>query len=112
MHIAQEAAGAWCPEKHVWNSKFFSSVKSEGHDTVRDDTRHRRCIGGGSVVKFGEKIAKWDEAIFEVESQRAGMSWLTSASEGGRPSGMVSKRKSGKPSRESGPLDLSKRLWL
>jgi len=108
MHIGQASAGARCPEKNIWNSKFFSSFKSEGHGTIRDDTRHRRQVGSGNVVEFGNGTRQF----FEVESFRATMSWLTSASEGGRPSGMISKRKSGKPSRELGPLELSKRLWL
>jgi hypothetical protein len=64
MHIAQDAAGAWCPEKNIWNSKFFSSFKSEGHAAIRDDTRQRRLVGRAiRVVEFGEKVAKWDEAI-------------------------------------------------
>ena len=50
--------------------------------------------------------------VFGRDSTREGMPWLTSASEGGSPSGMVSKWKPGKPSRELWPLDLSKRLWL
>ncbi|KAI8025442.1 hypothetical protein LOK49_LG02G03043 [Camellia lanceoleosa] len=58
------------------------------------------------------KLEKGTKQFLEVESQREGMSWVESASEGGRPSGMVSKRKSGKPSRELGPLDLRRRLWL
>ena len=33
-------------------------------------------------------------------------------SNGGRPSGMVSNRKSHKPSKELGPLDFIKRWWL
>lgn len=40
-------------------------------------------------------------------------SWVESGSElVGKPSGMASKRNSGKPSSESGPKDLRKRLWL
>ncbi|XXG40420.1 hypothetical protein AAC387_Pa01g1141 [Persea americana] len=52
------------------------------------------------------------EQFLLVESQRAGTSWVASRSEGGRPSGMVSNRKSSRPFRESGPLDLNSRLWL
>ncbi|CAL5356873.1 unnamed protein product [Camellia sinensis] len=58
------------------------------------------------------KLEKGTKQFLEVESQREGMSWVESASQGGRPSGMVLKRKSGKPSRELGPLDLRRRLWL
>ena len=50
--------------------------------------------------------------FFMMLSQREGMSWVESASDGGRPSGMVSNLKSGKPSCEFEPRDLRKRLWL
>jgi hypothetical protein len=74
-------------------------------------------VTGGTLevemsLSLERRLRSGTRQFFEVESQRARMSWLTSASEGGRPSGMDSKRKSGKPSRELGPLELSKRPWL
>jgi hypothetical protein len=49
-----------------------------------------------------------------VESHKDGTSCVASKSDGGKgkPSGMVSNRKSGRPSTESGPLDRINRLWL
>lgn len=47
-----------------------------------------------------------------VETQREGMSWFMSVLEGGRPSGMVAKRKSEVPSRAEGPPFLRMRWWL
>ncbi|GLT63349.1 hypothetical protein SLA2020_359220 [Shorea laevis] len=62
MHIGQAGAGARCPE-NTFGIPNLQQLQSEGHGTIRDDTRHRRRVGRGSVVEFGEKVAKWDEAI-------------------------------------------------
>ncbi|KAK7853151.1 hypothetical protein CFP56_036894 [Quercus suber] len=50
--------------------------------------------------------------FFIMELQREKRSWLAFGSEGGRLSGMVSNRKSDKPSKELGPLNFRKRWWL
>ncbi|KAG6648931.1 hypothetical protein CIPAW_07G178500 [Carya illinoinensis] len=46
-----------------------------------------------------------------VDSQRDAMSWVAS-SESGRLSRIVGNRKQGRSSRELGPRDFSRRLWL
>nr|GMC50573.1 hypothetical protein PanWU01x14_244710 [Ipomoea batatas] len=55
---------------------------------------------------------KGHKQVVAVDAQREAISWVASASEGGRPSGMVSNRNDGRPRRDSGPLDLSRRRWL
>ena len=62
-----------------------------------------------SLTRRSENGAK---KLFIMDSQREGISWEALISDGGRPSGMVSNRKSGKPSKELGPLDFIKRWWL
>ncbi|PQQ17333.1 hypothetical protein Pyn_21394 [Prunus yedoensis var. nudiflora] len=49
---------------------------------------------------------------FLNDSQTKVESWVASSSDSGRQSGMVSNPKSSRPSRELGPRDLRKRLWL
>ncbi|GLT63348.1 hypothetical protein SLA2020_359210 [Shorea laevis] len=112
MHIGQAAAGARCPEKDIWNSKFFSSFKSEGHGTIRDDTRHRRHVGRGSVVEFVEKVAKWDKAILGGGIDKSGDVLADIGVRRWEAVGDGFKAEVRQASRESGPLDLSKRLWL
>nr|CAB3448064.1 unnamed protein product [Digitaria exilis]CAB3504518.1 unnamed protein product [Digitaria exilis] len=52
-------------------------------------------------------------AFRDRDSQSAGMSCVTSSSpDGGRPSGMASKRKSSSPAMASAPRDRSRRRWL
>lgn len=68
-------------------------------------------------LSLARRSRKGWRKFFLIESQREGTSWLTSPSAsaskgGGRPSGMVSKRKSGEPWRALKLLDLRKRLWL
>ena len=59
-----------------------------------------------SLTRRSENGAK---KLFIMDSQREGMSWEALISDGGRPSGMVSNRKSGKPSKELGSLDFIRR---
>ena len=47
-----------------------------------------------------------------MEAQREATSWVALEFDGGRLFGMVSNQKSSKPSKEFGPLDSKKRLWL
>ncbi|CAN6573973.1 unnamed protein product [Malus baccata var. baccata] len=63
-----------------------------------------------SLMSSSRKGAK--KFCFLIESQSNRTSWVVSASESGRPSGMALNWKSGKPSRELGPEDFRKRLWL
>lgn len=58
------------------------------------------------------RLQKGAKKLFLMEPHRAGMSWVTLASVGGRPSGIDLNLNEGRPSRELGPRDLSKRSWL
>jgi hypothetical protein len=74
-------------------------------------------VTGGKLeeaVSFSleRRFVKGARQCFFVEWHREGMSWVASASDSGRPSGMVSNRKEGRPSRELGPRDLRRRLLL
>jgi len=74
-------------------------------------------VSGGMRPWDEEWLSLWRRSqkgwrkFFRIESKRAGTGWVTSSfSNGGSPSGMASKRKSGRPSRALAPLDLSNRL--
>jgi hypothetical protein len=74
-------------------------------------------VTGGTLdeavsLSFERRFVKGAKQFFLVETHRDAMSWVASTSESGRPSGMVSNRKEGRPSRELGPRDLRRRLWL
>ncbi|KAI9201547.1 hypothetical protein LWI28_025148 [Acer negundo] len=64
------------------------------------------------VLSLERSCRNGAKQVFLVDSRRDGTTCVALASDGGRPSGIVSKRKVGVPLRESGPWDLSKRLWL
>ena len=74
------------------------------HDTVG--------VGEEGSLSFVIRSRKGGRQFFGMESQREGMSWVASSSVGGRPSGMDSKRKFGRLSREEMAPDLRRRLWL
>ncbi|KAK0599842.1 hypothetical protein LWI29_009136 [Acer saccharum] len=61
------------------------------------------------LLSLERSSLKGAKQVFLVESKREGTSCVASASDGGRPSGIVSKQKEGVPLRESGPWDLSSR---
>jgi len=72
-------------------------------------------VTGGTLdedlsFSFERRFLKGAKQSFLVESHRDGTSWVASTSDSGRPSGMVSNRKEGRPSRELGPRDLRMRL--
>ncbi|PON90933.1 hypothetical protein TorRG33x02_133390 [Trema orientale] len=73
-----------------------------------------QVIGGTSDehLSLSNSSLNGPKQFFLVESHSGGTSWVASRSDGGKPSGMVSNRKSGRPLTESGPLDLIKRPWL
>ncbi|KAK7843724.1 hypothetical protein CFP56_012009 [Quercus suber] len=63
-------------------------------------------------LSFTRRSENGAKKFFITESQRKWISWVALWSDGGRPSGMVSNRKSDKPSKELGPLDCKKCWWL
>ena len=65
-----------------------------------------------ALLSFTRRSENGAKKLFITDSQREGMSWVALISNGGRPSGMVSNRKSGNPSKELGPLDFIKRWCL
>ena len=74
-------------------------------------------VTGGTLdeavsLSFERRLLNGAKQCFVVDSHRDGMSRVASTSESGRPSEMVSNRKEGRPSRELGPRDLRRRLWL
>jgi len=82
---------------------------------VKDMTPSEKMqVTGGAWewLSFEIRLQNGIKQCFLVESQRAGMLWVESMLEGGRPSGMVSNWKFGKPMRALGPLDLTRRWWL
>ena len=64
------------------------------------------------LLSFTRRSENGAKKLVIMDSEIEGMSWVALISDGGRPSGMVSNRKSDKPSRELGPLDFIKRWWL
>ena len=66
----------------------------------------------GKELSSERRLLKGAKKFFLTEPHRAGMSWVTLASVGGRPSGIDLNLNVGRPSRELGPRDLSKRSWL
>ena len=70
---------------------------------------------GVAVLRLLRRSENGGNMFFEMESKREVTSWLALESERGRPSGMVRKRKSGKPSKLKEPpaaMDLMRRRWL
>lgn len=67
----------------------------------------------GEELSFERRPLKGCKQCFLMDWQRDGICWAaTLASAGGRPSGIILKRKVGRPLRELGPWDLSRRLWI
>ena len=67
---------------------------------------------GGGLLRLSRRSENGGNMLLAMESQREKKLWVASGSEGGRPSGMVWNRKSGKPSKAPAPMDLMKRRWL
>lgn len=61
------------------------------------------------LLSLERSSRKGARQLLWVEEQRDGTSWVASTSDGGRPSGMVSNWKVGRPQRELGPLDFKRR---
>ena len=61
MKVAQQATSTGCPKKSVRNSQFLGDIKSERHDSVRDDTGHGR--DGGVVAEAAEKLSEGSQAV-------------------------------------------------
>ena len=65
-----------------------------------------------ALLSFTRRSENGAKKLFIMDSQREGMSWLVLISDGGRPSGIVSNRKSDKLSKEPGPLNFIRRWWM
>ena len=65
-----------------------------------------------ALLSFKRSSKKGAKKFFIMEAQREATSWVALEFGGGRLSGMVSNRKSGKPSKEFVPLDSRKYWWL
>uniref|UniRef100_A0A7C9CQQ6 Uncharacterized protein n=1 Tax=Opuntia streptacantha TaxID=393608 RepID=A0A7C9CQQ6_OPUST len=89
------------------NSPAASTVK----DMVVSDTMQ---LTGGPPERLRRRrrSRKGPRQLSSMERERDRMSWVASASVMGRPSGMVSKRKEGRPSSAVGPWVRRRRLRL
>ena len=65
-----------------------------------------------ALLSFTRTLENEAKKFFIMELPREERSWVAFRSDGGRLSGMVSNRKSDKPSKELGPLNFRKRWWL
>ena len=61
--IPQKPTCACRPKQHFRHSKLLCSIKSEGHDTVRHNTGHRRASRGGRIIEFRDEVAKGRQAV-------------------------------------------------
>ncbi|PON43456.1 hypothetical protein PanWU01x14_273950 [Parasponia andersonii] len=94
-----------------------SSDTSRVNDMTTSETMQ---VTGGKTASSSEAAplsfwTRWRKGtgqFLAVESQRERATWVASASEGGRPSGIVSKRKEGRPCKELWLRDLRRRPWL
>lgn len=67
----------------------------------------------GEELSFAIRSLKGARQVFLVDLHSDGMCCVgIFASVGGRPSGIVSNLKEGRPSREFGPRDFSRHLWM
>ncbi|PON94066.1 hypothetical protein TorRG33x02_101050 [Trema orientale] len=90
-----------------------SSDTSRVNDMMTSETM--QVTGGKTApLSFCTRWRKGTRQFLAVESQRERATWVASApaSEGGRPSGIVSKRKEGRPCKELWLRDLRRRPWL
>ncbi|WVZ85888.1 hypothetical protein U9M48_032746 [Paspalum notatum var. saurae] len=68
--------------------------------------------GAPAALRSARRALKCGRQVSSVEWQSEGTSWVASASDGGRPSGMVAKRKPGTPSSARAPRERRRRRWL
>jgi len=103
------------PHALVVQNSTSGTPNSSAASTVKliTPSETMQVTGGASeLLTLARRFLKWGRQVLLVDSQREGISWVTSTSYSGRPSGMVSKRNEGRPLREEAPLDLRRRLWL
>jgi hypothetical protein len=73
-----------------------------------------QVTGGDSVEALwsARRRLRWGRQVALVKRQRDGTSCVASASDGGRPSGMVAKRNPSMPPSAAAPRERRRRRWL
>ena len=64
MPIPQKPTGTRRPKQQFRHSELFGSIDGERHNTIRDNTGHRRAKRVRRIIELIDEMAKRSQAVF------------------------------------------------